>query len=194
MATALFADSQMRVFRWLFGHPERSYHLSELRRLTSLGSASLQRELNRLAGADLVLSERVGNQRRFQANRTSPVFVELEALIRKTMGVEPAVKGALQALGGRLKAAWIYGSVAKQVDTASSDIDLMLVGDDMPMADVLECLAPLEAQLGRTINPSCYTPDEFRRRRADPESFVSRVLAQPTLPLLGENLGRVGAG
>ena len=194
VASALFADSQLRVFRWLFGQPERSYHMSELRRLTGLGSASLQRELNRLAAAGLVLSERVGNQRRFQANRTSPVFGELEALTRKTLGVNAAVREAILALGGRLKAAWIYGSVAKQVDTASSDIDLMLVGVDMPMGDVLACVAPLEAQLGRKINAAVYAPDEFQRRRADPDSFVSRVLAQPTVPLFGESFESAGAG
>ena len=194
IAAALFSDSQMRVYRWLFGQAGRSFHLSELRRLTGLGSASLQRELNRLAGAGLVLSERVGNQRRFQANRTSLVFGELEGLTRKTLGAEPVLREALLPLGNRLKAAWIYGSVAKQSDTASSDIDVMLVGDNMPMADVLACLTPLEAQLGRKINPACYTPKKFQRRRTDPASFVSRVFAQPTVALVGEGLGLGSAG
>ena len=94
VASALFTDSQARVFGWLFGQPDRSYHLSELRRLTGLGSASVQRELNRLVQAGLVLSERIGNQRRFQANRGSPVFAEISALTRKTLGVEPALREA----------------------------------------------------------------------------------------------------
>jgi hypothetical protein len=76
IATALFSDSQVRLFCWLFGQPECSYHLSELGRLSKLGSASLQRELNRLVDANLVLSERVGNLRRFQANPRSPVYTE----------------------------------------------------------------------------------------------------------------------
>lgn len=186
IATALYSDSQARVYRWLFGQPERGYHLSELRRLTGLGSASLQRELNRLTEAGLVRSERVGNLRRFQANPLSPVFAELVALTRKTLGVEAQLHEALQPLAPRLRAAWVYGSVAKQTDTAQSDIDVMVVGEDLPLADVLEVLLPLEAQLARKINPSCYTPEEFARRRNEPDSFVNRVLAQPTLPLIGE--------
>lgn len=193
VASALFTDSQARVFGWLFGQPDRSYHLSELRRLTGLGSASIQRELNRLATAGLVLSARTGNQRRFQANRSSPVFAELAALTRKTLGAEPALREAVLSLGGRLKAAWIYGSIAKGTDTAASDIDVMLVGEKMPMADVLACLIPVEAQLGRKINPTCYTPGEFARRRADPNSFVSKVLAQPTLRLSGNDLEPISA-
>jgi predicted nucleotidyltransferase len=186
IATALFSDSQSRVFQWLFGQPEREFHLSELRRLTGLGSASLQRELNRLAKAGLVRSERVGNLRRFKANSQSPVYGELVGLTRKTLGVEPLLREALLPLAPDLQAAWVYGSVAKQTDTAQSDIDVMLIGENLPLAKVLALLVPLEAQLGRKINPTCYTPAEFQRRRAEPDSFVNRVLAQPILALVGD--------
>jgi predicted nucleotidyltransferase len=186
IAAALFSGSQSRVLQWLFGQPERSYHLNELRRLTGLGSASLQRELNRLAEAGLVRSERVGNLRRFQANAESPVYEELVGLTRKTLGIEPMLREALLPLASDLQAAWLYGSVAKQTDTAKSDIDVMLVGKNLLLAKVLELLVPLEAQLGRKINPTCLTPAEFKRRRAQPDSFVNRVLAQPILPLIGD--------
>ena len=194
IATALFSDSQSRVFRWLFGQPERAFHLSELRRLTGLGSASLQRELNRLAEVGLVRSERVGNLRRFQANPQSPVFGELVGLTRKTLGVEPMLREALLPLSRNLQGAWVYGSVAKQTDTAQSDIDVMLVGKNLRLAKVLEVLVPLEAQLGRKINPTVYTPAEFAKRRAEPDSFVNRVLAQPILPLIENPDGPARAG
>jgi len=194
IASALFSDSQSRIFRWLFGQPNREFHLSELRRLTGLGSASLQRELNRLAEAGLVRSERVGNLRRFQANPQSPIYTELLGLTRKTLGVEPILREALLPLVPALKAAWIYGSVAKQTDTAQSDIDVMLICENLLLGDVLERLVPLEAQLGRKINPTCYTPADFERRRAETDSFVNRVLTQPILPLLGDayELARAG--
>jgi predicted nucleotidyltransferase len=194
IATALFSDSQSRVFRWLFGQPEREFHLSELRRLTGLGSASLQRELNRLSEAGLVRSDRVGNLRRFQANAKSPVYAELVALTRKSLGVQPMLREALLPLAADLQAAWIYGSVAKQTDTAQSDIDVMLVGKNLLLGKVLELLVPLETQLGRKINPTCFTPAEFKRRRAQPDSFVNRVLAQPILPLTGDVLEPARAG
>jgi len=186
IADALFSDSQARLFPWLFGQPARSFHLSELRRLTGLGSASLQRELRKLTDAGLVMSERVGNLRRFQANPSSPVVGELVALTRKTLALEPMLREALSALAPRLRAAWVYGSVAKQTDTAASDIDVMVIGDDLALGEVLERLLPVEAQLGRKINPTCYSSAEFERRRAEPDSFVSRVLAHPIVSLIGE--------
>ena len=113
LASALFTDSQSRLFSWLFGQPQRTYHLNELRRLTGLGSASLQRELNRLAAAGLVDAQAVGNLRRFQANPQSPVYAELVALTRKTLGTVPVLRDALASLQPGLQAAWVYGSVAK---------------------------------------------------------------------------------
>lgn len=189
LGDAIFTDSQSRLFSWLFGQPERSYHLNELRRLTGLGSASLQRELNRLATAGLVNTQAVGNLRCFQANTQSPVYAELVALTRKTLGTVPVLRDALQPLQPHLRSAWIYGSVAKQTDTARSDIDVMLVGNDLSLSQVLAALEPAEAQLGRKINPSCYSPQEFARRRAEPDSFVNRVLLQPTLLLMGDASG-----
>lgn len=194
ISSALFSDSQARVLQWLFGQPERSYHLSELRRLTSLGSASLQRELNRLADAGLVNSERVGNLRRFQTNPQSPVYQELASLVRKTLGVVPLLRQALQPLAGRLSKAFIYGSVARQTDTAGSDVDLLLVGENLSLNEILNLLLPLEAQLGRKINPNCYTPMEYAKRVAEPDSFVNRVLAQVTLPLIGDVDAPASAG
>lgn len=185
IGSALFTDSQSRLFVWLFGQPDRSYHLNELRRLTGLGSASLQRELNRVATAGLVDAQAVGNLRRFQANPQSPVYAELVALTRKTLGTVPVLREALRTLQPKLQSAWVYGSVAKQTDTARSDIDVMLVGNDLLLSQVLAALAPAEAQLGRKVNPSCYSPQEFERRRAEPDSFVNRVLSQPTLALIG---------
>ena len=189
ISAAPFSDSQSRVFRWLFGQPERSYHLNELRRLTGLGSASLQRELGKLAAAGLVRSEKVGNLRRFQVNTESPVYEELAGLTRKILGAQPLLQEALAPMKSKLDVAFIYGSIAKGTDTAKSDIDVMLVGNDLLLSDVLKLLLPAESQLGRKINPTLYTPAEYKRRRTQKDSFLSRVLAQPVIPLIGEALG-----
>lgn len=185
ISTTLFSEGQSRVYRWVFGQPEREFYLSELRRLTGLGSATLQRELNKLADAGLVLSERVGNLRRFRANPQSPVFNELVGLTRKTLGAEPLLRDALQALAADVEGAWIYGSYAKQTDTADSDIDVMIVGSKLTLARVIKALAPAEVLLGRKVSPTLYTAAEFNNRRAEADSFVNRVLAQPLLPLIG---------
>ena len=189
IAAALFSDSQSRVFRWVFGQPERSFHLSELRRLTGLGSASLQRELGKLAAAGLVRSEKVGNLRVFQANTESPVYEELAGLTRKTLGAQPLLQDALASIQAKIDLAFIYGSVAKGTDTATSDIDVVLVGKNLLLSEILGLLLPVESQLGRKINPTLFTLAEYKRRLAEKDSFLNRVLRQPVIPLIGEALG-----
>mgnify|MGYP006193864349 FL=1 len=182
---ALFTESQSRVWQWVFGLPDRSFHLSELRRLTGLGSASLQRELNRLADGGLLVTEKVGNLRCFKANPASPVYLEVLALTAKTLGITAQLHKALQPMASRFQWVGLFGSVAKKTDSARSDIDVMLVGDDLRLGDVLDCLVPVEALLGRKINPTCYSRAEFSSRRHQEGSFVQQVLAQPVTILFG---------
>ena len=183
---ALFSESQAKVLFWIFGQPGRCYHLSELRRLTGLGSASLQREINRLVDAKLATSEMIGNQRQISANANSPVFNELCALTRKVVGIVPMLQEALGLIEDKIVLALVYGSVAKETDTATSDIDVMVVGNELTLGEVLEALMPVETMLDRKINPTCYTVDEFKKRLSDPDSFVNRVLDQSTIKLIGD--------
>jgi len=182
---AVFTDSQAKVYLWIYGQPERSYHLSELRRLTGLGSASLQREINRLVVAGLANSTLKGNQRQISANRQSPLFKELSDLTRKVMGAAALLTEALRPIEQKIEVAFLYGSVAKQSDTAESDVDLMLVGSDLTLSKVLEQLLPVEEMLCRKVNPTCYTVDEFKKRLSDADSFVNKVLSQPIIQLFG---------
>ena len=164
---AIFSDSQAKVYIWIFGQPQRAYHLSELRRLTGLGSASLQREVNRLAEAGLIHSKIVGNQRLISANCDTSVFNELHHLTHKVLGAEPLIRQALQPITEKIDMALLYGSFAKQSDTAESDIDIMLVGRDLALGEILEQLIPVEEVLGRKINPTCYTNQEFMQRLSE---------------------------
>jgi len=182
---AVFTDSQAKVYLWIYGQPERSYHLSELRRLTGLGSASLQREINRLVVAGLANSALKGNQRQISANRQSPLFKELSDLTSKVMGAAALLTEALLPINRKIEVAFLYGSVAKQSDNAESDIDIMIVGSDLTLNELLDQLLPVEEMLCRKVNPTCYTVGEFKKRLSDTDSFVNKVLRQPMIQLLG---------
>ena len=182
---AVFTDSQAKVYLGIYGQPERSYHLSELRRLTGLGSASLQREINRLVVAGLANSALKGNQRQISANRQSLLFKELSDLTRKVMGAAALLTDALRPIERKIEVAFLYGSVAKQSDNAESDIDIMIVGSDLTLSELLDQLLPVEEMLCRKVNPTCYTVGEFKKRLSDTDSFVNKVLRQPMIQLLG---------
>ena len=185
LSDALFTATQQRVLGCLFGQPGRSFSISELIQTTGAGSGAVQRELARLTGSGLLSVEQLGKQKLYRANPASPIHDEIVAIVRKTFGLAMPLRDALTPLADRLHAAFVFGSVAKGSDTASSDIDLMLVSDALTYADAMAALHPLMEQLGREINPTLYTRDELRKRIADGNSFVTRVLAQPRIWLIG---------
>src|SRR3972149_5723600 len=125
LAAALFSNTQQRVLAFLFGQPERSFFATELIGLAGGGSGAVQRELARLAQSGLVTVKRIGTQKHFQANPKSPLFAELCGIARKTVGLAEPLREALAPLAKRTTAAFVFGSVAKRSDTATSDIDVL---------------------------------------------------------------------
>jgi predicted nucleotidyltransferase len=185
LADALFSGTQQRVLAWLFGQPERSFYATELIGLAGAGSGAVQRELARLAQSGLVTARAVGNQKHYQANPEAPIYAELCGIVQKTVGLAEPLREALAPLAARIRVAFVYGSIAKREDTALSDIDLMLISDDLAYSDLYATLEEVSTRLGRTVNPTIYTPQELAKRVKRKEAFASRVLAQPKLWLIG---------
>ena len=136
LADALFTSTQQRVLALLFGQPNRSFFVTELMSLADSGRGAVQRELGRLAQSGLVTVTKLGNQKHYQANRDSPLFQELCSIIKKTVGLQEPVRAALEPLANKISLALIYGSTAKRSDTATSDIDLLLVSDELTLEDI----------------------------------------------------------
>jgi len=185
IADALFSRTQQRVFALVFGQPDRAFSTSELIALAGAGSGAVQRELQRLIDSKLVVVTLAGRQKRYQANSAAPIFEELRAIVEKTAGVPDQLRAALQPLGARVQLAVLFGSVAKARDTAASDIDVLIVSDELALDDVFSALEAAERRLGRRVSPTLYTSDEFRRRRRTHHPFVTRVLSGKHVVLTG---------
>jgi len=185
LAGALFSTTQQRVLGLLFGQPDRSFYATELITMTAAGSGAVQRELARLEQSGLVTVRRIGTQKHYQANPDSPLFTELCGIARKTVGLAEPLRDALAPLASRIVAAFVNGSVAKEQDTAASDIDVMVVSNSVTYADVFAALEPVTVALRRTISPTVYTSRTLAKRIKEGNAFVTRVLAQPKVWLIG---------
>jgi predicted nucleotidyltransferase/predicted transcriptional regulator len=186
IADALFSTTQQRLIGLLFGQPERSFFATELIRLAGAGSGAVQRELARMSESGLLTVNRVGNQKHYQANPQSPVFSELRAIAVKTFGIADLLREALQPLTDRVSLALLYGSIVKGEAHAGSDVDVLIVADDLDLETVFDALAPLESRLGRKVSPALYTQREFRKRVTAKHPFITKVLAGPHIVLLGQ--------
>lgn len=194
LADALFTQTQQRVLGILFATPDRVFHRAEIIRMAGGGTGAIHRELTRLTQSGLITVSEVGNQKHYQANRDSPVFEELRGLILKTVGLVMPLQQALVPFAGKIAAAFVYGSVARRTDTAHSDIDLLVLSDDLTYGELFEGLQVAEETLQRKVNPTLMTPAEWQRKVEQANPFVMRVVEQPTLSVMGETseMGMLG--
>jgi predicted nucleotidyltransferase len=185
ISNALFSKVQQRVLALIFGHPERSFYTSEIVRRVRSGTGAVERELSRLQRSGLVSVERIGNQKHFRANRESPVFAELQSLVLKTVDLTEPIRKALEPYSDKIKGAFVYGSVAKGSDTARSDIDLMVIGDDLAYSDLYAALQNAESILQRKVSPLFLSPKDWKRKASQKGAFVNTISGQPKLFIFG---------
>ena len=182
---ALFTKTQQRVLGLLYGKPDKSFYTNEIVRWADMGRGTVKRELERLVAADLLVVSREGNQLHYQANSENPIYAELLGIVRKTFGVADVVRKALTPFLDNIELAFVYGSMAKATDVKTSDIDLLLVGENLAYGDIIGALLPIEESLQRPINPTIYSPAEIKRKLKEKNSFLTRILEQPKLMIKG---------
>ena len=191
---AIFPSIRAGVLSSALLEPQRWWYLSELARHLGARPSSLQRELVSLVSSGILERRQDGRRVYFRANSSSPVFRDLRGLVEKTAGIVPALVQALEAFGSRIELGLIYGSVARREERASSDVDLMIVGS-VKQIDLVPVLRKLEARLGREVNATLYSPQEFRSKLAAGDHFLRSVLKGKTILLRGslDELGKTSA-
>jgi predicted nucleotidyltransferase len=185
MLTELFgSDARVKVLALFMLNAGNEYYLREIAQKTGLAVRSVQRTVADLTKIGLLEREQRGNSVYFHLNRKFSILPELKALFLKTVGLGDLLRDALQK-DASIDAAFIYGSVAKHEETASSDIDLVIIGGMSPK-DATSILTELEQRLGREINASVFTAEEWHRRRISEEHFVRTLLREPKIFLIGD--------
>lgn len=184
VAAVLFGKTRQTVLAILFDQPQRAYYLRELARQAGVSPGALQRELGQLQKADLVDRSQDGNRVAYRANSAHPIFPELQSIVRKTCGLPAQIKAALVPCAGQIRFAALYGSVAKGIDHARSDVDLLIVGE-ISLQQTLAAIVPVEERIGRDIGFRLYNAQDFRERRSQEDRFLNNVLNGPFTCLIG---------
>ncbi|TXE35186.1 nucleotidyltransferase domain-containing protein [Serratia marcescens] len=198
MLELLFSEYRRKVLSLLFIEAGRAFHVREIARRTATQAGTLHKELSRLAESGILLRQRQGNQICYQANADCLIFPELAAIFRKVCGPAECLRQTLAAFGEAIERAFIFGSVASGKATAASDIDVLIVGK-LSFAEVIQAVYPLQATLGREINPKLYSPEEWRAALAENSAFIQDIMQKPQLWIAGDKddagqSGRAGTG
>ncbi len=186
LTAALFGKARRTILALLFTHDQESFYLRQIIRAVGQSPGAVQRELALLTSAGLLVRTANGHQVYYQANRDSPVFAEIKSLMVKTAGVADVLRSALSPLAERIRAAFLYGSLARGADRQASDVDVMVIGD-ISFAEVVEALRPAQETLRREVNATVWSPAEFRKRRKSGHLFLKAVLKAPRVLLIGSD-------
>jgi predicted nucleotidyltransferase len=185
LSKILFGQTRRSVLALLFGHVDEQFYLREIARRGGTGIGATQRELGQLTEAELISRVRRGHQIYYQANRKNPIFSELKSILVKTSGIRDILLEGLTSLEDRIKLAFVFGSIARGEERASSDVDLMVVGE-VSFTDVVSALGQIEAKLGREVNPTVYGPREFGEKFASKNHFLSTIAKEKKLFVIGD--------
>jgi predicted nucleotidyltransferase/DNA-binding transcriptional ArsR family regulator len=184
LALTLLGASQSAILGLLYAHPGESFYLREIVETTGLGMGHIQRELQKLSNAGILLREERGRHVYFQANPACPLFPELRGIVRKTLGAPTVLRQVFRPLMKKINAAFIYGSVARGDEHAASDLDLMVIGA-ATFAEVAAAARKAESTLRRPINPTVYPPAEFHDKVKAQNHFLTSVLKREKTFILG---------
>lgn len=184
LSNVLFGQIRGRILALLYGWHDKAFYVRQIARHVHSSAGSVRRELEKLAAVDLITRTSIGNQVFYQVNQANPVFAEMRALVNKTVGIFNVLRSTLEKVSKQITIAFVYGSVARQEETATSDVDLLVVGSVL-LNDVLTCLPPAETALGRTVNPTVYSVAEFKQKLKEGNHFLSAVVKGPKVFLAG---------
>jgi len=192
LGALLFGAYRRQVLALLLMHPEQSFHVREIARITGKPAGTLYRELSSLAQAGLLIRSPFGNQIHYRANPACPIYDELRGILRKTFGVADVLRAALEPLADRMEVAFVYGSVARGEERAASDIDVMIIGK-LKFSDAVLALSGAEEMLRREVNPHVYSAREFKKKFTDAEPYLVRAVQGSKIYLMGndDDLGKL---
>jgi len=185
LADALWPKARRRILGLLFARPDEEWHLRDIARQTEMAPATVQREVTSLHEAGILTRRRDGHQVKYGADRSCPIFHELHSISLKTVGLADVLRDALDPVRDRVDVAFVFGSLAAGEATSRSDVDLMIIGR-VGLRELVPVVREVTSALGREINPVTMEACEFRERVDDEEHFITRVLQEPKIFLIGD--------
>jgi predicted nucleotidyltransferase len=176
---------RIELLKTLVLNPESTFNINELSRRTGFSLRGVEKELKNLLSGGILRKEVTGNQHRYQLDPLCPIQREIKGIIIKTVGIVVLLKQALRAIEQKIERAFIYGSFASGDYGNDSDVDLFIV-TELSGLKLAELLGGVQNEIGRPVNVSQFTSDEYKRRKAQNDHFLNRILEGPKITIIGD--------
>lgn len=168
--------TRARLMKFFMLNDKEAYSFKEITRKNQLTSQQVSRELARLERMKMIVSRSKKGQRFFETNRGFIFYPELRNLVIKSNTL-PECRSLHRIKGlGKIKLALISGVF---LNYSKGQVDLLIVGDEISRAKLKHFLESLEAEVGKEINYSIMSSEEFKYRTDMLDKFVMEFLESP---------------
>ena len=183
--TLISSKIRIELLKLLALNPESAFNINELSRQTGFSLRGVEKELKNLLSGGILRRKITGNQHRYQLDPLCPIHREIKGIIVKTVGIAELLKYALRSVEQKIDLAFIYGSFATGDYVNESDVDLFIV-TALSGLKLAGLLGGVQNEIGRSVNVSQFTLDEYKRRKDQNDHFLNRVLEGPKITIMGE--------
>ncbi len=186
LSDLIISKVRVKLLKIFLSQPGEMYYVRELTRSTKEEINAIRRELEHLKEIGLLQNEKRGNRLYYSVRKSYSLYPELSSLVAKSTGPGRYIIKNRSKLGF-VKYAFISQKIVRNIKRDADDVDLMIVGKTiMPQISVL--VKTLEKMLNTEINYSCMTEEEFSYRKSHKDPFIIKVLMQPRVTLIGDEI------
>lgn len=165
-----------------FLHEDEILYVNELVRRLDLDKRNLMKKLKELEKEGIFSSQMKGNQKYFSLNKKYALYKEYKTIILKTIGLEHKLKDTLADIKG-IKKVYIFGSYAEDKMDASSDIDIIVIGDQDTLL-IQKRISQLQKIMDREINVINMTENEFMLKQKIKDPFILNILKKKKIEII----------
>ncbi len=177
------SKTRVKLMQVFLSNPGKIFYVRELVRTVGEQINAVRAELSRMERVGMLTSEPRANRKFYGFRKDYVYFDELTRLVAKSAGLGGAIIKERNKLG-KIKYALLSMGLIKRRPVGPTDVDLLIVGN-VVLPQLAQLVKGNENGVGREINYSVMTEDEFtfRKRRGDP--FIRNILEKPKVLLIG---------
>ncbi len=184
------SKTRVKLLSLFLNNPNRPYYVREITRKVDEQINSVRRELSNLLAIGIIRSESNNNRLYYEVNQTYQFYAPLRSIFTNIATSEPELQDAREdnelvkklRSTGNVQIAFETGTFVRD---ASAGTDFFIMGD-VNRAKLSKFITELEGELGREINYTVMTPEEFDYRQRLNDRFLANVLGAKKIPLVDE--------
>lgn len=176
---------RVKILTLFFSFPNKIFHVREVVRQTQEEINAVRRELLHLEKGGLLAKEPRANRLYYGLRKDYPLYYEIMEVVAKTSGLGEAFIRNKAKLG-KVKFAVVSGRFVRRIERKNrNEVDVLIVGH-IVLPELAQLIKTEEVRVGKEINYTVMSEDEFdfRKRRRDP--FVVEILRLSKVMVIGD--------